>query len=674
MTLERKALAEKIIVVGIDGMDPRLTNKYLKEGKMPNTKKILERGSAREDLVLLGAQPTVTPPMWTTLATGTYPVTHGITGFARQHPGVLDMRVYNLDSTKCKAEPLWNVFAEAGKKTLVWAWPGSSWPPTSDNPNLHVVDGTQPVGPNAGNCAVEMDVILMADETVDELKYRKKAASDANVACVITDLEVEEDRATGIFERVNAAETRQIILNYEDGECGVSSTPFDIWLSPLKEAHGWADAPQGAKEFTMMFSGGLVRRPGLALVNEAGVYDRVALYKSKKDAEPYVVLEKDVFTPNVFDELLKKDQKVLAYRSMRLLDIAEDGSSLKIWASFAFECDNDTLWHPKHLYKSVTENVGYPQPMAILGGGNKQLITDCMAACWDHMLDWNAEALKYLIKAEGYEMVFSQVHNVDAQGHMIIQFMKDKGRSKLSEAEYAQLVEDMYIQTDNYIGKFLPLLDEGWTVLVVSDHAQVCPENEPPMMGDASGVSVRVMEELGLTNLKHDENGKELREIDWERTKAVCNRGNHIYVNLKGRDEHGIVEPEDKYEVEEEIMTKLYGYTDKKTGKRICALALRNRDAVLLGLGGPESGDILYWNAEGYNYDHCDSLSTTYGFGDTSVSPIFFGAGPGLKVGHKTERIIRQVDFAPTMAVLGGVRMPAHCEGAPAYQILTEEY
>ena len=66
MALERTALTKKLIIVGIDGMDPRLTKKYLDEGKMPNVEKILERGSAREDLMLLGAQPTVTPPMWTT--------------------------------------------------------------------------------------------------------------------------------------------------------------------------------------------------------------------------------------------------------------------------------------------------------------------------------------------------------------------------------------------------------------------------------------------------------------------------------------------------------------------------------------------------------------------------------------------------------------------------------
>ena len=38
-----------------------------------------------------------------------------------------------------------------------------------------------------------------------------------------------------------------------------------------------------------------------------------------------------------------------------------------------------------------------------------------------------------------------------------------------------------------------------------------------------------------------------------------------------------------------------------------------------------------------------------------------------------TNRVIRQVDFAATIAYLGGVRMPAQCEGAPVYQILEEE-
>ena len=118
--MERKT-TQKIMVLGIDGMDPRLTKKYLDEGSLPNIRQFVERGAAREDLMLLGGHPTVTPSMWTTLATGCYATVHGITDFYRQNPEHLDQMDYNLDSRLCQAEQLWNVFAEAGKKTLALA-------------------------------------------------------------------------------------------------------------------------------------------------------------------------------------------------------------------------------------------------------------------------------------------------------------------------------------------------------------------------------------------------------------------------------------------------------------------------------------------------------------------------------------------------------------------------
>ena len=118
----------------------------------------------------------------------------------------------------------------------------------------------------------------------------------------------------------------------------------------------------------------------------------------------------------------------------------------------------------------------------------------------------------------------------------------------------------------------------------------------------------------------------------------------------------------------------MYGYTHPISGKRVVSIALRNREAVLLGYGGADCGDIVCWTADGYNDDHFDALSTAWGLFDTSLSPLFIGAGPGIKEGFYTDRVIRQVGFVPTMAIICGVRMPAQCEGAPVYQILTEEY
>lgn len=68
--MKNKSLSEKVLILGVDGLDPALTAQYLSEGKLPHIKQYIQRGACREDLSMLGAMPTVTPPMWTTLATG----------------------------------------------------------------------------------------------------------------------------------------------------------------------------------------------------------------------------------------------------------------------------------------------------------------------------------------------------------------------------------------------------------------------------------------------------------------------------------------------------------------------------------------------------------------------------------------------------------------------------
>ncbi len=674
----QKALAEKLMLIGIDGLDPRFTRHMVDMGKMPNVEQLIKRGACRHDLAMVGAMPTVTPPMWTTLATGAYPGTHGITCFFRASDEDLDKIAYNFDSRLCKAEQLWNVFAEAGKKTLVWHWPGSSWPPSSDNPNLSVVDGTSPgsVAMSAGQ--VEAEFLLGANVAFAAAEFAEKAAAAGVQPCVVTDMDAskldEEVKGVSMEQATSGEDMRVYVLDREDGQGGSPNQPLDLCRSYIRPAQGWAHAPEGAKEFVLLLGRGLINRPALILANAEGVYDRVAIYKSKKEAEPIVVIKNGEFKREIIDEGIKNDQKYVCNRNMKVLHLKEDGTELKMWISPAMNTALDVVWHPKSLFKTVTENVGYPTPTTMVGLQDAELINVVMLQNWYSSADWQSAALNYLIENEGYEVIFSHFHSVDLQSHMIIRYLTDKGYNQLPPADFIKFLEDVYIQADYYVGKFMHLLDEGWTLLLFSDHGQVCPKHDFPLIGDIVGINIRVMQELGLTALKVDENGRELKEIDWSKTYAVAQRANHIYLNLKSRSAHGIIADEDQYEWEEEIMTRLYGYQDKKTGKRIIALALRNKDAVLLGLTGPDCGDIIYFNAEGYNYDHGESLGTCYGEENTSVSPIFIAAGPGFKAGFETDRVIRQVDFAPTVATVGGVRMPAQCEGAPVYQILTEVF
>ena len=673
---QRKALTDKVLLLGVDGMDPRLTRKYVDMGILPNLKKYIEQGAQRHDLTMLGGHPTVTPPMWTTMATGCYSNVHGITGAFKKGSDLGSM-VYNMDSRLCKAEPLWNVLVEAGKKTLVWHWPGATWPPSSDNPNLMVVDGSSPGGVCMSANQVDPEYLVGASEDIREVTFKTKGASDARAACVITPDDFETTPAdaldtSGLAEKMKTMEITTVLYKESQQTAWMSEAGVDLAQSPIKPASGWTQAPADAKEFTVLLSGGLIRRPSLILKNDAGIYDRVALYKSKKETEPLVVLPLGEFVIEIIDDAIKNDKIYRVNRNMKLLKLDPEGKSLTIYVSASMDTENDSLWHPKRLFKEVSENVGYPMPTSMIGCQDPLLITDCMLANWQATADWQADSIHYLIEKEELDVVFSHFHNVDLEAHMFIKHLAERPFNRQSVDVVQKWMQDLYIQTDYYLGKFLHFLDEGWTIIIFSDHAQVASKHAIPMLMDVNGICTPVMEELGFTVTK--DNGSGGREIDWDKTRAVIQREGHIYLNLKGREPHGIVDPADQYELEEEIMTGLYGYKDKETGHRICSVALRNRDAVLLGMGGPESGDIICWHAEGYNFDHADCLSTTWGESDTSVSPIFIAAGKGLKKGYETERIIRQIDLVPTVAVLSGVRMPRECEGAPVYQIFEEEF
>ena len=97
-------MGNKVLVLGIDGMDPKMTKRLLDEGRLPNIEKMLKVGAAREDLVMLGANPMITPPMWTTLSTGAYPMTHGITCYWNTEKDEIGKLRANFDSAQVKAE------------------------------------------------------------------------------------------------------------------------------------------------------------------------------------------------------------------------------------------------------------------------------------------------------------------------------------------------------------------------------------------------------------------------------------------------------------------------------------------------------------------------------------------------------------------------------------------
>src|SRR5947208_759214 len=78
-----RSAGKKVIVIGIDGMDPRLSERMMKAGLLPNLDKLRAGGGFRD---LGTSTPPQSPVAWANFINGAGPGSHGIFDFIHRHP------------------------------------------------------------------------------------------------------------------------------------------------------------------------------------------------------------------------------------------------------------------------------------------------------------------------------------------------------------------------------------------------------------------------------------------------------------------------------------------------------------------------------------------------------------------------------------------------------------
>src|SRR5262245_64987050 len=68
----------RVILLGLDGMDPRALDLLMSEGKLPNFARLRQDGAYGR---LISSKPLLSPVVWNTIATGKTPDQHGIGHF-----------------------------------------------------------------------------------------------------------------------------------------------------------------------------------------------------------------------------------------------------------------------------------------------------------------------------------------------------------------------------------------------------------------------------------------------------------------------------------------------------------------------------------------------------------------------------------------------------------------
>ncbi|MFX0134725.1 MAG: hypothetical protein ACFFDN_13880, partial [Candidatus Hodarchaeota archaeon] len=200
-------------------------------------------------------------------------------------------------------------------------------------------------------------------------------------------------------------------------------------------------------------------------------------------------------------------------------------------------------------------------------------------------------------------------------------------------------------------------------------------------------------------NYKWNENSQKYI-VDWKNTVAFPYlEPSYVWVNLKGREPHGIVSPSQYESIREKIIRTLDQMRDPETGKKIVKLALRKEDADHLGQNGEKVGDVVFYlnppymlfdarmeqlNAaeqpldilikpEAYNAvvnyaAHAYYLPNAK-LGNYSISVPLIINGPGIKKGSELKNTANLIDIAPTIAHLLKIPNPKTAQGQVLHDI-----
>ncbi len=223
----------------------------------------------------------------------------------------------------------------------------------------------------------------------------------------------------------------------------------------------------------------------------------------------------------------------------------------------------------------------------------------------DSVLEEDRAIFDYELGRFDSGLLFYYFSSTDQRQHMFWRCI-DKDHpayDPLLAQKYGNAIENIYAEMDGFLAKVLSKADKDTLIIVMSDHG-FTPFHRAFNLNTwlkESGYMKLISERL--------RDAVYLQNTDWSRTRAYAIGLNGLYVNVRGREGRGIVEPGvDKESLVREIAQKLEAVTDPLTGQQVITKAYVASD-VYQGLYVKEAPDILV----GYNRGYRSSWSTPLG-------------------------------------------------------------
>lgn len=624
----RKALSKsrvrQVVVVGLDGQDPELTDQFLAEGLLPNFEKLRSQGGyVRLDTTL----PAESPVAWSSFQTGCNPGKHKIFDFLVPNPKSCLPELCSAKVTRPSRAlrlgkylfPLSQPAIDLGRKSIPF------WKTLGDHGIFSAVLRVPITFP-----AEKFDGVLLSAMCVPDLNGTQ------GTFCYFSNGGDDNGQYTGGV---------RVPVELENGRLHSHIPGPENTLVP------------GASNLRIPFEVHLGKDGGPATI----VIDKKSHPLPLGDYTPWIEL---AFRPGL-------GMKV---RGMARFYLRQVEPEFKLYMS-PINLD------PERPALPISHPAKYAPYLSRMQGRYATLgMAEDTWALNERVLDEDAFLKQaYLIHAEREKMFFDALEKTrrglvacvfditDRLQHMFWRYLEanhpaNKGKDT---CKHRDAIRDLYRNMDEMLGRIMRSLQKDALLIVMSDHG-FKPFKRAVNLNSW-------LQQHGYLSLKGPPSGAEwYQDVDFSKTRAFAAGLGGIYINLKGRQATGIVEPkQERAQLKQEIASKLRSLMDKdKNTPAITEVYdtetvysgpyLREAPDLVVGFNvgyraswdcatGVISENIITDNTKSWSGDHC--------MNPAHVPGIFF-CNRRLDADR-----VSIMDIGPTILDQFGVGVPDYCDG-----------
>lgn len=600
--------ARRVLVIGLDGLEPSIVEPMLAAGELPNLARIRDRGGYSRLATTFPAQ---TPVAWSSFATGTNPGGHGIFDFLRRDPATylpdLGLNRYEQKNALVPpkavnsrgGEPFWEILGRAGIPSTVIRCP-CTYPGEIGKGRLLSGLGVPDIRGGLGTTTLYTDrdgVVAGESERVVRLQFagdvakaeivgpRNPKGGELSAELTITVdregggavLATRESRIATAIGQWSDWATVKFKLGFMQSIkgvvrfCLIRTDPFELHASPVNFA---PDAPVFPISAPWDYAGELEDAIG-TYYTTGMVEDHTGLMNGRIDEETFLAQ---------CDLAMREREAMLMHELARFRE------------GFLF-CLFDTPDRIQHLFWRFGEPE-HPANRGAAGSG------------------------------------------------------------------FADVIRDHYRECDELVGRALDAVGDDATVFVCSDHGFASFQRGLHING--------WLRANGFLSFKPGASGEEFfKEVDWSRTKAYALGLGGIYLNRRDREANGILDEAGAADAARDIVRGMAGMVDVGRGARAIERVL-TREEIYSGDFVSHAPDLLVCASRGYRASWTTALggapdsvfedNTKRWGGDHIIDPALV---PGVL--FSSARIEKPnpslLDLAPTILAAFGVAPGRIMEG-----------